>query len=360
MKKEAKILTFHYVTNYGAVLQTLALYTVLKKRYKDVKILNYRSEFMQNAEKLINLYSFKSLIDSIYSLVSFKNRLKSFQKFRQEYLNETDLYIKNSEVKNLENTDLFIGSDQVWNLDITGNDKSYFGIFSNTTARNVFTYAASLGVSSLGKANEGKMKEYLENVDKISMREETGAKILENMTSKKIQVVLDPTLLLSKKEWKEILDLKENKDKYIFLYSLTANPITINVAKKISKKLNIPIIEISGIRKSLKRICNHKILYSASPKKFVELIANAEFVVTDSFHATSFSIIFEKEFITTMHKTRGSRITDLLTKLDIIERYTNEIDNYLLENKIDYDLVNRKLEDNKEESIDYINDCLNS
>ena len=138
---QAEILTFHFVTNYGAILQTFALQKTLEKYYNQVNILNYEPLSMTSEEKIINFSSWKSVIDTIYSAKSFMKRKKQFKKFRRKYLYETQLYKKNEQICNLENTDLYIGSDQVWNFDIIKNDLTYFGEFKNTTPKNIFSYA---------------------------------------------------------------------------------------------------------------------------------------------------------------------------------------------------------------------------
>ena len=267
------------------------------------------------------------------------------------------LYKKNEQICNLENTDLYIGSDQVWNFDIIKNDLTYFGEFKNTTPKNIFSYAASIGNSKISQKNKDKIIKLLKNFQKISIREESARKMLDE--SPKIDVVLDPTLLLSKNEWEKALNLNTVQNKpYIFLYTLEARSETLKCAQNLSKKLNLPIIEISGKRKSLKRLEKHKIFYDASPYQFVKLLSNASFVITESFHATSLSIIFEKKFITTIHKTRGSRISDLLNKVNLIERYSNEVTDSLINDKIDYKNVKKLIAKYQRESLNYIKECV--
>ncbi len=354
---QAEILTFHFVTNYGAILQTFALQKTLEKYYNQVNILNYEPLSMTSEEKIINFSSWKSVIDTIYSAKSFMKRKKQFKKFRRKYLYETQLYKKNEQICNLENTDLYIGSDQVWNFDIIKNDLTYFGEFKNTTPKNIFSYAASIGNSKISQKNKDKIIKLLKNFQKISIREESARKMLDE--SPKIDVVLDPTLLLSKNEWEKALNLNTVQNKpYIFLYTLEARSETLKCAQNLSKKLNLPIIEISGKRKSLKRLEKHKIFYDASPYQFVKLLSNASFVITESFHATSLSIIFEKKFITTIHKTRGSRISDLLNKVNLIERYSNEVTDSLINDKIDYKNVKKLIAKYQRESLNYIKECV--
>ena len=361
MKNEkARILTFHFVSNYGAVLQTLALSKVLERYYTSVEVLNYRPKYMLNEEKNINTNSVKATIDSIYSMHSFKSRKKFFENFRKKYLRETKEYLSNEEIDNLEEYDLYVGSDQVWNLDIIGEDNTYFAEFINTKPQNTFAYAASIGTSNLTNEKKEKISKLISNFDNISLREESAAKLLGECNTKELPVVLDPTLLLSKDEWKEIFKINQNLNKkYIFLYSLTANPETLKYAQFISEELKLPIIEVSGKRKTLKRFVKHKIFYDASPDLFVELLANSEIVITDSFHATTFSIIFEKNFITTIHKTRGDRIKDFLTKVNLLEHYTNEIDRTLIHEIVDYKKIKEKMLKYRQESINYIERCIN-
>lgn len=357
-KEKAYILTFHFQTNYGAVLQTLALYNTLKRYYPSVQILNYQPSVQLEHEKTLNFYSFKSVIDSIYSSISFYHRKKNFLAFRKKYLNETELYQENRQVKNLENADLYIGSDQVWNNDIIKEDPSYFGVFENTKAQNVFSYAASIGKTTINKNDQFFFKKYLSNISIISLREQNAIDILKTFTKKSLIEVLDPTLLLSKEEWIRIFDLQKiSNKKYIFLYSLTANPTTISFAYQLSSQTHLPIIEISGKRKSLKRMVRHKILYAASPKEFVEYIANAQYVITDSFHSTVFSILFEKKFLTTIHKSRGTRIINLLNKLSLLYRYTDDFSFDKINKEIPYKDLKKILKKEQKKSLSFIESC---
>lgn len=360
MKKRAYILTFHFVTNYGAFLQCFALSKILKKYYDEVIVIDYRPSRMLDGEKLINTYCFKSIIDSFFSLLSFLSRKFNFYKARHIYLEQTDTCFFNSDFLKLKDGDIYIGSDQVWNFDITDRDMTFLGNFINHNFNNVFSYAASIGYSSISKSDLKLIGKYINNFDKISVRENDAKIIISSIYKDKIDIVLDPTLLFTMNDWIQFFDLHYKKrSNYILLYSLTSDSKVINIAKKLSLKYNMPIIEVAGQRRSLKRIRSHKVYYNFGPKKFLELLLGASFVVTDSFHATVFSILFEKNFLTTKHKTRGSRLEVLLSNLNLLNRYIDDFDDSLLSSNIDYKDVSERLDLFRLKSIKYIEECVN-
>ena len=356
MKKKARIITFHCVPNYGAVLQAYALSTVLKKYFDDVKIIDYRPLILLDEYAVINTFSAKSILYSLFSARQFKKKLNKFQSFRDKYLDLTNQLDAVSD-SNCDGEDVFLGSDQIWNANITGGlDEVYFGILKNVHFDRCISYAASVGKSTLTELEQNMMKKYLENIDCISVRENEAKELLADYTSKTIEVVLDPTLLLTKNEWEKLV-VHTKKIKYVLFYSLNGYDEAEILAKKTARYFNLPLIEISGGRKSLIKK-NHEVIYTAGPIELISLIHDADFVVTDSFHGTVFSILFERSFVTFPHKTRGGRIKNILDKTNLNRRLTTCFNKTIVNEKIDWVSVNERLIAERNNSIKFIEQSL--
>lgn len=313
------IITFHKVDNYGAVLQAMALQEAINQFGKYGCIVDYVPKFMSDANKLIRVDSLKGCV---HSVLNFPKKLKKrvvFNRFRYYRFNIVGHNLSVKDMLNLEkDIKLFaVGSDQIWNPNITkGIDPVYFGNFSGKQ-HNAFSYAASIGVNVLSRDQKERMVLYANSLKKISVREAEAANLLglRNAT-----VVCDPVLLHDDIFWRNSLDIKEKDVKYILVYALTGYKETYDMARLLADETKLPVIEIRNSFKSKRMIRGERIFSSASPEKFVELFANATYVVTDSFHGTAFSVIFEKNMFIIPNKEKGARMIELMNQMGISER----------------------------------------
>lgn len=359
--KKIGILTFHKVDNYGAVLQTLALQEAINNLGEKAFVVDYFPNFMKKSTKIFQPYSIKSFFKNFLFLKKFFIKRKKFIKFRERYLSIVGKNLKAKEILiACKEIDVFVlGSDQIWNPNITyGVDPTYYGVFSGEYHES-FSYAASIGVSIL-KAEEKKyMSKLVSRLKKISVREEEAAKLL---SLEKYSVVCDPVLLHDKSFWINIFNIhKKEETPYIFLYALTGYKETYDMAKILSKITGYKVIEVRNIKKIKKEIEGENILFSVSPEKFIELIANSSYVVTDSFHGTAFSIIFEKEMFVIPNKEKGNRMISLMTKLGIKQRIIdkpNKISEYTINQPIDFVLLRKLREQMKKDSIKFLTEAL--
>lgn len=367
--KKIGIITFHRAVNYGAVLQAFATQEFLKANGFNAEIIDYRDKILENPYKFLKLprggikTKIKKILNDIIYFKKNRTKGKNFQKFIESNLNLSKMYANITELKeDYPKYDIYItGSDQVWNTNIVGNlSDAYTLNFGNNDIKRI-SYAASIGLSQIDNKYENDYKEKLKRIDSLSVREENAKLILDKLLNREdIQVVLDPTLLLDRKFWINKLDKfdKEN-EKYIFVYAVADNDEYRKIANYLSKETGLKIIHFE------KRNNFENILKNAStegPFEFLNYIKNAEYVVTNSFHATVFSIIFNKKFFCVPYKTTSSRITNLLEKLGINDRivYTlEEFKNKKYDEEIDYNMVNIKLEQEKEKSINWFNNAIN-
>lgn len=365
MKKiRTATITFHKAINYGAILQTYALQQSILNLGIDNDVINYDCKSISNEYKLIKIKSIKSFIKSLMTLKKCYYKKNKFKLFIKKYIILTNPVTKDilkSEDFN-NRYDFFItGSDQVWNYEITNLDDAYFLNFVKDE-KKIKSYAASFGIGCIPENLRLKYKNYLKRFSSILVREKTGAKLIENLIDKKVNVVLDPVLLLNKNEWNKIVaktKFDDIRDKYILVYMRT--PYIKLFAENLSIKYKMPIFNIEDlILKNKNKVGNTE--SELGPEEFIGAIKNAKFVVTTSFHAVVFSIIYNKDFfINNIDKTkenRSSRQKDLLDLLEIEDREIFNHDDDTDFVPIDWNNVNKKLEIERNKSINELKKML--
>ena len=332
------ILTFHDAHNYGAVLQAYALKKYIKKLGYDVKIINYHH---------------KTIPDG-FPREGHEVRWDKFNKFIQELTDhEQKVYTTEEELEKLDIDFWICGSDQIWNTEITrGFNKGFFLDF-NTKGKKI-SYAVSMGIPELPKNEEEDFKQSINKLDCISVREESLKNYAEKFTEKEVTKTLDPTLLLNAEDYNDLI--MENKyGDYILIYALGPDERLTKIAKKIAEKKNIKIIELND-KKQENYFCEQ--ISDAGPEEFLTLFKNAKAVVTNSFHGTIFSIIFQKEFYTITRLNRNSRMENILDIVEMRDRLIDkieEIDNVKEQN---YERAIKNLEEEKRKSQEFFKNAL--
>lgn len=354
--------------NYGNRLQNYALQEILKKMGNDVVTIKDYSDITGKVslkEKIVKAFKkgnlFKRLLGKLDGWSKKRNseleitRENNFKKFTNDYINETKFYI-NQDTTDFsfdEKIDCYIiGSDQVWNyLFMT----SFFYGFVEYSDKPKLSYAASFGVDTIPRNYIADYRKGLDSLDFISVRESRGTELVKNIDDRESTVVLDPTLLLSKNDWKKLI--KNNKkydEKYVLTYFLDSP------TKETLKYINDYSSSKGLVIKSLYDI-DFPDLWVADPSEFVNLISQSEAVFTDSFHGSVFSIIFEKYFEVFERNNKGpkmnSRIDTLLKDLGILDRWH---DSTRISQGIKYSEVKYKLCTRREQSLNYLQESLNS
>ena len=364
-----KTITCHKVNNHGANLQAYALMHYLEDLGNDVEIIDYFPEYFKHFRPLYcgtPKYAANPVTRFDYICAKFPGRLKSyleykksdrkknFEAFRDKYYRLTDTYESFEELKaNPPKADLYIaGSDQIWNTMMNnGKDPAYYLQFApkNTTTA---TYAASFSVSEIPDELKEQTKKYIKSIDFVSVREKSALKILDDLGILNGQAVLDPVFLLEKKQWSKIESNIKLDDEYVLVYDFEGSDEVKNFAVKYAQKHNLKIYSLYK-----NEYCD-KSFENFGPDVFLSLIKNAEFIVSNSFHATAFSLIYEKEFaVIKRQEGINSRMVDLLSSVGIDDRI---VDSYQEFNAIDFNLVKEKLEIEVEKSKDYLKEVLES
>ncbi|MBY8908370.1 polysaccharide pyruvyl transferase family protein [Salinicoccus roseus] len=366
------ILTYHFADNFGAVLQCYALKEVISE-YEEVEIIDYKPEYINNMHKVIvnpfkiknlTVYNkFKLLVKHILPLNIYRTTVKkmNFMKFRKKELPLSEKTFKNAEsfIKKIEDYRcIVVGSDQVWNPELQGEiDKMYFLNFGKKYVKRV-SYAASIGKPEVSEKYLNDFIKSINKFDAISVREERSERFISKIVENKVEVTLDPTLLLDKSRWVSISEPADIKQEYILVYDLeNTNDIT-EIVNELSNKLKLPVVTYSN-----KNIYHNKVesFSNYGPAKFLGLFKDASYVVTNSFHGTVFSVIFEKKFITIPHTTRGNRMEDFLYKLNLegrIVKEKNDLESVNYKDNINFSIPNKILECEKEKSLSYLKKSL--
>ena len=361
-----RITTIFEAINYGGLLQAYALQEKIKELFPDddVKIINYRPCFTEKDLKIVRTRignGYKKILHALMDLTFYKTRkskIMFFQNFVRDRLCLTEP-IADDTISNLDtNFDILIsGSDQIWNPKITDGvpNRVYYGALNGKFKR--ISYASSMGEYILNDENADEILSNLCRYNHLAVRESFLAKRLENVLNRNVTSVLDPTLLLSNKEWDDKLALPSNRldKKYIFVFSAAPYRVAKKlcvIAKQISNYTGMEII-VLGMEFKVK---GTKLLRTASPEQFVDLIRNAEIVVTDSFHGTVFSVNYNKNFLSVTDTIRSERQIDFLQKIGLMDYYIDNPDVPIKSNQwvVNYSEANERLNDLKRSSMTYL------
>lgn len=367
MNEKIGILTFHKSINYGSVLQSWALSRVISKRFV-VEIIDYEP---QNYEFLYaNYRQWNSWNNIKYNLKrmplssALNNQQQLFKKFRDKQLplsRKKYNYNNGCDIKE-EYKGIVVGSDQVWNIRAKDCDPIFFLPFNYSG--NKVSYACSINDTDYTEKNlPSNLASEICDFDFISIREESGKNKLEQFIAKqkKVYTLLDPTLLCNSSEYDSLLNDRIVDGKYIFLYNVWTSEVGIQAAKFLSEKLNMPVYTIMTASnvKEINLLKKSGILVDTvrtSPSDFLNFFKYASYIVTESFHGTAFSLIFEKPFVCVSNRTNDERLNNILTLVGLKDRYMKlgELQTYDLKQEIDYGIVTEKKEKRAGECIELL------
>lgn len=348
-----------YADNYGACLQAYALQQAIIKTGNECEIIKYTP--IKSLKEHDRVYKF--VIPIIRLLKVIKNRKsiyiyqrimrRKFLQFKKDYLIfgmksyvDIELLYKSPPIYDVYIT----GSDQLWNPVIHGltNNKAYFLDFAPEGKKRV-AYAPSIGISKIPVNCINEMKILIEKIDEISVRESEGKRIINEISDKECPVVLDPTLLFGKVFWSKIMKEYNNKKPYIFCYIFSEQSYIEEFIEYTKKLTEYEVVIIPYTKAQTKK--GYRMIYDAGPKEFIGLIKNANLVITDSFHATAFSINLNVPFYSLLRNTHNelnnmnSRIFSILKMFNLTDRLITNKKDYPknIKCEMDYSVINKKL-----------------
>ncbi len=364
------IMTWFHYCNYGTALQVTALSEVLKKIGAEPYIINYiPSSFFRS----IPDYSLSGIFRKVISRKSFNGRFflsdekeRLFETFTESHLRFTEKCEDLSDLENLNKYyDGFVcGSDQIWSP-LVFNPHFFLDFVKDNNKK--IAYSPSFGVKNIDDIYvKNETKKLIADFKHISVREESGKEIIENLTHQKATVVLDPTLLLNNEDWRILFNLKKQNEKpYMIAYMLGNNAKHWDEIYKLSEQMNLEVKVIPVYDEDSKR--KGCIESGIGPKEFLELIYNASYICTDSFHGIAFSVNFKKQFTAFKRfkkndpQNQNSRVLHLLNSLDLTHHLYDD-QNILsqLNHCIDYNSVDSKLTALRDLSIEFLKLSLSS
>ncbi|SEM43861.1 Polysaccharide pyruvyl transferase [Chryseobacterium taichungense] len=370
------IITHPLKNNYGGILQNWALQQVLKRGGNEVysidklqklplktKILSFLKNFLLKISgKNVKLKNWLS--DKDTNIIDCNTR-----EFVKNEIVLTETIFNNSQVDRLHNKYMFncyiVGSDQVWRRNqVRTNDLEFLEFLKENNKVKKIAYAASFGVDfwEFNEKETLKYKKLAKLFDAISVREDSGVNLCNDYLKVEAEQVIDPTLLLSKDDYIKLVNKAaiEKSEGNLFCYILDKNNHKNNIVEIVAREKKLKAFEVMPKYK-YNSVENDNIENCVFPKveTWIRAFMDAEFVVTDSFHGTAFSIIFNKPFIAILNKQRGaSRFYSLLKLFSLEDRIIiaeNEFNKEILNRDLDYDKVNSKLQVLKSNALNFIN-----
>lgn len=369
------IMTINSAYNYGCVLQAWALQKYLENEGHQVSIINYRIPEIDNTYRLFREKQRFSIapINNLYNClrhVKFNltqapriRKAAKFEHFINEVMNTTQVFSSFRELvegKAGKDYDVLItGSDQVWNGTITkGLKPAYFLDFDHSGKRKI-SYAASIGKKELMNAEKEFFKNYLAEYESIAVRENSAAELLAPLVKKPVEVVLDPTLLLDREDFDTLKQPSKYQKPYIFVHVIGKDARLRKIVTILSEQTGLPIVQ----NRMKKQFPDELGRFSdAGPEEFIGLIEGAQLVITNSFHATVFAVIYEKNFITIPHELYPERMENLLKELSMENHLiasVEELPGSVAELQPDYTAVKKKLKKRQQESREYLKRAVN-
>ncbi|ULC58270.1 polysaccharide pyruvyl transferase family protein [Flaviramulus sp. BrNp1-15] len=364
-----KTITCHEVYNHGASLQEHALLKHLEILGHSTEAIHYKPPYLSkhlDLWKISNVkYEKNIIVKWIYILAKLPTRLrdlkrkKAFDNFSKKHIKTGEkLYISNDELKaNPPLADTYIcGSDQIWNSYFqNGKDPAFYLDFVPDEKLKI-SYAASFAIDAIEDNLKPFVKEKISRLNHVSVRETSGLRILKELGVNNATQVLDPVFLLDKEYWKENFVTPIN-DKYILIYDFDSNPLIKNMALKLAKENGLKIFTVN---KNIKYANSN--FWLKGPEYFLSLLANAQLVISNSFHAVAFSLIFNKQFYVVNREEKiNTRMRDLLALLDISNILVDEsnFNNASLKPIKSYSSINKNLATSINSSKTFLSKSLN-
>ncbi len=373
MKKLA-LLSVHNDPNYGSALQAYALAYAIRREGRDCEYLNYTSVLAPTSIKA----KAKQLVKSLFYKLGLLDRSRSeysyweteaFAKQRQLFLDFHEKRIPYSETlydpttiitANAQYDGFVVGSDQTWSPYVTRQKNNIYFLDFVQKGKLKGSYAPSLGTCQLSEEYVKILEKKLSSFRYLSCREKQNADYLSKRFSRKVEHVLDPTLLVSRKEWLEVAEPLTMPEDYVLCYILGKKQSISDFAEELGRSKSLPVYYIVSRPEYLVK---NNALRNISPGQFITLISNASYVVTDSFHGCLFSFIFQRQFYAFTKRTMADgevdndRIKDVLSFLKIKDRLKEDT-SFQISNNIDYSSLEETFSSLYSISIDYLRELL--
>lgn len=384
--KKAGLCVRYDCNNFGSMLQILATQKAVNQVGWDYEIIRYDKRtplfYLTNVTRLFNPYFMKGKIAAFekkrklkaYPEVQKGNAVRNrcIDQYRKKYIGPYSSSYKGYEnlVNGAKKYDaVIVGSDQLWTP--AGIKSKFYNLLFVPDQINKVSFATSFGVSEVPPSQKRMTTQYLSRIDHISVRETRGVEMIKELTGREATVALDPTLLFAGDEWREIFPEKRVIDEpYILAYFLGTNEEHRDAVEQLKKDTGLRVATIPFMDVFVERDLSFgdERLFEVGPVEFLNLIRGAEYICTDSFHGSVFSILNHKQFITFNRtnsndkQTRNSRIDSLFGLLGLeTRRYQTGMRlKDVISQTIDYDSIDKKLIKLRGETMGFLDNALNS
>ena len=370
--------------NYGSMLQAYATLVALENLGYDCEFINYQkkttfSEAVRFLPRFLNMYLMREkwrLLDKNHKSRNIPEvkagdaaRKKAFRRFAESYYRSkiSKPYIGYKALQtSSENYDaVLVGSDQLWFP--AGLPTNFYNLMFVPDEKKKVAYSTSFGVSKVPFYQKRRTIRYLKRIDYVSVREQSGQNLIKELTGRDVPVVLDPTLLLSSEDWRNVIPEQQVVPRgYILCYLLGSNPEHRKAVKELGKRTELKIYDMPHIDEFVPGDRNFadEHLYDVDPAQFVNLIRHANYICTDSFHCCIFSILYHKKFIAfdrysdPLMASRNSRISNLCNITGLNNRQYQKDIVKEIQAEPDFEEADQRIEDVKKTSIHYLLNAL--
>ena len=352
------ILTFHDTNNFGSLLQTYGLYKKIVDLGYACEIIDYYCPKVVNSEKPKFPIPGKNIFKYFRKLLHYKlfKKYREQKKFLKTHMKVSKRYYRRNIAETVNVYDKFIiGSDLVWEMELNGADYTYFLDFEkNIDKKNAF--ASSIGFP--WKEEEKKtIKPLLSDFKHIAVREDASADWVEDLIGKRPQVVCDPTMLLTPKEWLSMVNIsKEKNEGYVLTYFDTENGDCINHAIEYAQAHKLKVKQIGYFYRE--STPDFELVQPTSIFEFLTLVYHADLVITASYHGILFSLYFNKPLIYYLRR-QVSRVETLTNRLSISSCNGHDLNDKTKIPAMNYTVINEYMEKFRKVSIDYLSGILN-
>ncbi len=365
MSIKIALITIHWANSYGGMLQALASHKVLSK-YGEVSIIDYKTPHLDKTMRVIRYglkpRDFLRMGKDFFRLLPRYRLLKKFKKFIINSFNLTQPCNSIQDLKELESIyDVFVcGSDQIWNPKIIdGFDSAYFLDF--VAEKKKVSFASSAGGYRFSKHEKELLKKYFDSFSCLSVREKNTGKFISSLLeNREIFTVLDPTLMLNKSDWLGLLNINQtNKTPpYVFVYTLKKDEFVRTVVNKVSKMLGLKTVVID--QDPFLGYPSDKHIQDAGPKEYIELLSQASFIITNSFHGTAFSVNFEIPFIAIKPESGLNRMQNFLANVGLDDRLILDNKNLdrILNTSVSFEKASQNLKQLRDATWSYLDKSL--
>jgi len=357
---KAAVITLHTVCNYGTQLQAFATQEKLKQYFEDVMFIDYRrpDTYGVGLLKTFTKGNILKVPAILPTLIYWKHVFGGFQKKNLKFTNKK--YLNESDFESFEDVaDIyFSGSDQVWNTGWNNGviPSMYLSFVPDNKPK--YAYASSFGKSKLNDEEINASKDFIKRFDKITVREESGLDILKNQYDyHNCERILDPTLVMDGDFWRKYATPKKIKEPYILIYNLNRSKEFDEYAEELSRRTGFKLYRFCTRFDQMFR--NGKSILIPKIFDFITLVDNAEIVLTDSFHATAFSMNLNTEPICIYPDNYSGRLSEFLKLVNSEQRHAKDYNDFDVVNRhVDFEKVNKILDEERIKVDNYLSEIV--